>query len=666
MQTHKQFDRLSVHQRWRLLNQGEYVPLDGSVANSRSLIRWEEDYPFHTAISALAALSRLVTGSRAPARDLAGFVWSEPCREPSNLASVPAPEYPDLDRQYDICIIGSGAGGAVVAARAVSAGKRVLIIEQGDWVSPDALIEREIDATGQVRLQPPRDDRVLMHLYADAGGRVAGGLNSILENPIDVLIPWRRRQLTPQQSINLIQAKVVGGGPYVNNAIHLPIEEDAWNKWGPRQPAGVSYADFAQRMQQVNATLGVNTIATQECAGLRSVRFIDGAAMIGDLADPLPVSITPECLGCGADNSVDPFGEHTGGIHPYRLRGPNSYLMQAIAAPRQPAVVAYSTAALALHVEPDERGVHRAVHLVVDDRRGQPPGCPGIKRTVHARQFVLAAGTLASTKLLHDSLCPVGIYPPGLGERLAANVVTPVYAVFDNPIIDLDDPRPEPGIAQCYFVNARLGPDGRPIEPALENWFHYPGTLAVALTGWFQHYASVIRRYNHIAIAGAVVPTAVRPSNRIEPDGTVNLQIDGGEFELLLAGLEKIGRIFLAAATPEGGVTIYLPTRALLLDACDRPITIRSVPQLRAALDMIRRRGPAFLNLATAHPQGGNALGDVVDPVTFRVRDGQGGEIDNLYVADASIFPAGCEVNPQLTVKALASIAAARLLEMAG
>jgi len=39
-----------------------------------------------------------------------------------------------------------------------------------------------------------------------------------------------------------------------------------------------------------------------------------------------------------------------------------------------------------------------------------------------------------------------------------------------------------------------------------------------------------------------------------------------------------------------------------------------------------------------------------------------GGEvIENLTVADASVFPAGCEINPQLTIKALASLAASRL-----
>ena len=44
------------------------------------------------------------------------------------------------------------------------------------------------------------------------------------------------------------------------------------------------------------------------------------------------------------------------------------------------------------------------------------------------------------------------------------------------------------------------------------------------------------------------------------------------------------------------------------------------------------------------------------------VSEPDGGEaIENLTVADASLLPAGCEINPQLTIKALATLAADRL-----
>ena len=75
-------------------------------------------------------------------------------------------------------------------------------------------------------------------------------------------------------------------------------------------------------------------------------------------------------------------------------------------------------------------------------------------------------------------------------------------------------------------------------------------------------------------------------------------------------------------------------------------------------LDDLERavRDPGDLLMTSAHPQGGNALGDVVDE-DFRVRG-----FKNLYLCDASVFPTSVHVNPQLTVMGLAEYAAGRIL----
>jgi choline dehydrogenase-like flavoprotein len=71
-------------------------------------------------------------------------------------------------------------------------------------------------------------------------------------------------------------------------------------------------------------------------------------------------------------------------------------------------------------------------------------------------------------------------------------------------------------------------------------------------------------------------------------------------------------------------------------------------------------RDNADLLLTTAHPQGGNPIGPpgdggVVGP-DFRVHG-----FENLWVADASVFPSSVGVNPQLTVMALALYAAGEI-----
>jgi choline dehydrogenase-like flavoprotein len=69
---------------------------------------------------------------------------------------------------------------------------------------------------------------------------------------------------------------------------------------------------------------------------------------------------------------------------------------------------------------------------------------------------------------------------------------------------------------------------------------------------------------------------------------------------------------------------------------------------------------PGHITLGTGHPQGGNAMSrdarkGVVGP-DFRVHG-----YEDLYVCDASVFPTSLTVNPQLTVMALAHLAARRI-----
>ncbi len=210
-----------------------------------------------------------------PARRLAGLTWSAPCCDPANLAHVPPPAYPDLDGEYDLCIVGSGVGGAVLASRAAEAGLRVLIVETGDWISPDEMSERLPDPPGPTIAWPAAGDAVLKRLYKGAGVQVAGNLpGGGGESGRTRLLGARKklRSIHATQTINVIQPNVVGGGPHINNAIYLEIEEETWNQWDPK-PAGVSYAGFKRRMEEVSRAVGVNTLATRRGAGIRSLKF---------------------------------------------------------------------------------------------------------------------------------------------------------------------------------------------------------------------------------------------------------------------------------------------------------------------------------------------------------------------------------------------------------
>src|SRR5207245_9815816 len=119
---------------------------------------------------------------------------------PAKPVSAAQPAFPDLTRRYAVCIIGSGAGGAVVATRLAEAGvSQILIIEAGHWIEP--------------RDYPSRDDWALSKCYASGGVQPALSKRIIFEEFFDVLKHGR------VSTINVLQGRVVGGGPAINNAI---------------------------------------------------------------------------------------------------------------------------------------------------------------------------------------------------------------------------------------------------------------------------------------------------------------------------------------------------------------------------------------------------------------------------------------------------------------
>lgn len=85
----------------------------------------------------------------------------------------------DLTLECDVCIVGSGAGGAVVAQRLATAGKSVIVLEDGGFHASDTfdLTERNMFA----------------RLYQEGGGRA-----------------------TVDQSMSILQGRAVGGTTVVN------------------------------------------------------------------------------------------------------------------------------------------------------------------------------------------------------------------------------------------------------------------------------------------------------------------------------------------------------------------------------------------------------------------------------------------------------------------
>ncbi len=548
------------------------------------------DALWHDLVSLVSRLTWLVIHSRDAVRDRVGF--SLPPNLPPPI-DVPAPPPASLDASYDVCVVGSGAGGAVVAARLAEAGKNVLLVEEGPWVSP--------------KDHPVRDDRALSLLYRSSGLQPAWPELDHVFRPHGVSF------------ITVLQGRVLGGGPTVNNAIHLPIDQSRWEVWRDSFDFPVDWPDLDAALERVSTDLGVSTAEMRGAMGQRSAAFEAGANALHLPVQDLPLSVR-SCVGCGGCNVGCRFGLKTGGLHGPRPAGaPRSYLERALAA--------------GVHVRTGLRAVRFGPRFLT--RKIESVVCQNGEDevSVKAGAFVLSAGPIAGSNLLRRSAFQI-LSP--VGKNISANVVSPVFALLPDAIPPGER---NPGIQMCVFVDQ----GGR----LLESWFHYPGSLAAALPGWLRDHANVMLAYRRLAVCAVVVPT--------ENHGEVGL---GGDLALSLSDPElaqmKEGILSIADAFFAAGATAVLP-------ATMRPFAIR--PDHRdedAAAFRQLVAGPADLAQSTAHPQGGNALGrsatkSVVSP-DFHLFD-----FDNLTVADASLFPAGCLKNPQMTAMALAHLAADRV-----
>jgi choline dehydrogenase-like flavoprotein len=263
--------------------------------------------------------------------------------------------------------------------------------------------------------------------------------------------------------------------------------------------------------------------------------------------------------------------------------------------------------------------------------------CRANGRTIRvtADRFVVAGGAINSSHLLGRS----GIGGPTVGRGLGFNIGSPITADFDQ---ELDT---YAGLQITHVFEPELGgPD-----VVMETWFNPVLSQAIAMPGWFEDHRRNMLRYRHLAATGVIVGS--RPNAKVTkalfggPD--VVYTPDPADLRRVVDGLKLAGRIYL-----EAGAKRVMPATFMYHE-------FRSSEQLERLDEIVADNSD--IQLGTGHPQGGNALGlmpesGVVDPQSFRVHN-----TANLYLCDASVFPTPLGVNPQLTVMALAKIAAEKI-----
>jgi len=249
---------------------------------------------------------------------------------------------------------------------------------------------------------------------------------------------------------------------------------------------------------------------------------------------------------------------------------------------------------------------------------------------VRARAVVLAAGALSTPHVLHRS----GVGGDALGRHLCVQPSAIVGAMFDAPVRG-------PGQVPQGWCSRGLASDGVLLVGAQADASVAP--LVLALRG--QPLAEVLERFEHVAFAGVLVED--RGVGRLVLGSRVaRYSLTDETRARLTRGMVHAARAFEAA-----GASAILPGA-------------RTLPRLdgRGAADRLEAAAPKAhdLLLTSFHPLGTCRMGrdrrtSVID-LDHRVHG-----TDALYVVDGSALPSALGVNPQITIMALATRAAARV-----
>lgn len=550
-------------------------------------------------------------------------------------ARVTTSRLSDAGDQYDVVVIGAGAGGGVAACVLAESGARVLLVERGEWL-PFADVGS--DHVRNHRLAVYGDNTPVA---IDPGPRVLASADRERVVPASHHPGWNANAMT------------VGGGTRVFGAQawrFFPDDFRMATRYGVPDGSAladwpITYADLAPYYERAEWEMGVCGRGGAHPADGRRARdypmppvpatveaevLARGAAALGWATGPVPLLINSvpydgraDCVDCGQCVGFACPTDAKNGTH-------NTVIPRALASGRCTLV----TGCVAERIETDRNGRATAVTLV-DATRG--------RRTVRAGQVVVAAGAIESARLLLASRSAA--HPSGIGNahdqvgrHLQGHLYTGAFGRFDDVV--QDGTGPGPAIATCAFVHGNAGIVGGGM---LANEF-----VKLPMMFWLTAQEPDAPRW------GAAGKHAMRDAYRRTS------QVCGPVQEIPTA----TARVTLAEHVRDD-----LGRPVARLAGRQHPETVRTAAALRARAEEwllasgARRVWTAPIGDAISagqHQAGTCRMGD--DPARS-VTDAWGrvhGH-DNLWVMDASVHVTNGPVNPVLTILALAFRSAEQL-----
>jgi len=351
---------------------------------------------------------------------------------------VPTAVTAPVARRADAVVIGSGAGGAVAAARLAEAGLEVVILESGAWFAP-------AEFTGD---EPALMDR----LYADGALRT-----------------------TDDGSVALIQGDAVGGSTLVNWMIMLRTPPWVLEQWAMESGVeGMLPAEMAPVFDRIEREVHAG-IVPEEAHSANNRIVLDGARALGWRVQGARINAR-HCLRCGECG--------IGCRHEAKQSTTLTFLPRALAAGAR----LYSSARVE-RIERRERDQGSA-------RQGTPPlkrvhaTVNGQAVTIDAPLVVVAGGAIGTPVLLQRS----GLGGGGVGSWLRLHPTTGVMGFYEREIVS------STGIPLTTMCNEFIRWQDTDYGFWIETPPMLPSFTAAAMPGFGAAHARQMARFNQLGV----------------------------------------------------------------------------------------------------------------------------------------------------------------------
>ena len=453
----------------------------------------------------------------------------------------------DVALTADVVVIGSGAGGAVAAARFAEAGREVVILEEGEYLRAHDFSEDE--------------GEMVPRLFAEQAMRA-----------------------TTDASLSILQGSAVGGGTTVNWMLMLRPPEYVLDEWAGRLHLNI-FGDLARHLDRVGDEVHAG-FAHDDAHTPSNRSILRGAQVLGWSARPAMINARG-CVRAGTCSLGCRYNAKQGALLTYVPRALDAGARLFAGASVEGIDILERDRPTRSRTPP-----RKQVRAVMRDRAGAVRG----RLTVDAPIVVLAAGAVGTPVVLQRS----GLAGGGVGRFLRLHPTTAVmgrYAGETYPIAGI------PQTALCdEFVRLDSSGYGFWIECAGLQ----PALASAALQGFGAEHRDLMRQLLHtvpfiVLLRDGSGTEASMGSVSVDGSGRVRIRhgMTPADRQNLRRGIEAAARLHLAAGAREV-VSLHTPAVRTTTESGLRAFRDASVAPNRVALFSAHVNGTCRLGVNPA------------------------------------------------------------------